>query len=109
MDRGATVAEGYIARFIRTVYAPALLKRPVKYFVMALFGGLFVLSWVGARHIELGLGESEMPEMSIVAHQDSFFQINALLCPLILTWSITSTLSTPSWMLDPLFISLRRE
>ena len=58
MDFGASVSEGFIARFIRTVYAPTLLKKPVKYFVLALFGGLFTLSWIGARHIELGLGSS---------------------------------------------------
>lgn len=57
MDRGSSSSEGYIARFIRTIYAPILFKRPVKYFVVALFSGIFVLSWVGARHIELGLGE----------------------------------------------------
>ena len=56
-DRSAHVSEGYIVRFIRTYYAPALLKKPVKLLVVAVFSGLFVLSWIGARHIELGLGE----------------------------------------------------
>jgi Niemann-Pick C1 protein len=57
VDLGATVAEGYVARFIRTTYAPILLKKYVKYAVLAIFGGVFTLSWIGARHIELGLGE----------------------------------------------------
>ncbi len=48
-------------QFVRVLYAPALLKRPVKLLVLALFSGLFVLSLIGARHIELGLGESSPP------------------------------------------------
>ncbi|KAI5478579.1 vacuolar membrane protein [Pseudohyphozyma bogoriensis] len=56
-DLGATVTEGFIARFIRTVYAPVLLKKPVKYLVMVLFSGLFLLSWIGSRHITLGLDQ----------------------------------------------------
>ncbi|KAM0750355.1 multidrug efflux transporter AcrB transmembrane domain-containing protein [Meredithblackwellia eburnea MCA 4105] len=57
MDLSATVSEGLIARFIRTRYAPFLLLKAVKYFVLALFSGLFVLSWIGARHIHLGLDQ----------------------------------------------------
>ncbi|GAA5831514.1 hypothetical protein JCM11251_004049 [Rhodosporidiobolus azoricus] len=49
--------EGVLARFIRGVYAPNLLRKPVKVFVVALFSGLFVLSWIGARHVELGLDQ----------------------------------------------------
>ncbi|SGY29591.1 BQ5605_C002g01068 [Microbotryum silenes-dioicae] len=56
-DLGSTVSEGFLARFIRTVYAPILLFKPVKYFVVSLFGGLFVLSWIGARHVTLGLDQ----------------------------------------------------
>lgn len=59
-DHNAAVAEGDIARFIRTTYAPALLKRPVKYLVLAIFSGLFVLSIIGSRHIELGLGKNNL-------------------------------------------------
>lgn len=58
LDLGATVTEGWIARFIRQVFAPTILLKPVKYLIMVLFSGLFVLSWIGARHIELGLGQS---------------------------------------------------
>ncbi|GAA6035375.1 hypothetical protein JCM8097_008841 [Rhodosporidiobolus ruineniae] len=47
----------FLARFIRTYYAPTLLLRPVKYLVLAAFSGLFVLSWIGARHIQLGLDQ----------------------------------------------------
>ncbi|GAA5955063.1 hypothetical protein JCM21900_002773 [Sporobolomyces salmonicolor] len=56
-DLGAAVTEGFLARFVRTVYAPNLLRKPVKYLVVALFSGLFVLSWMGARHIDLGLDQ----------------------------------------------------
>ncbi|GAA5892535.1 hypothetical protein JCM6882_005641 [Rhodosporidiobolus microsporus] len=49
--------EGVLARFIRTTYAPNLLRKPVKFLVVALFSGLFVLSWIGARHVELGLDQ----------------------------------------------------
>ncbi|GAA5983298.1 hypothetical protein JCM11641_002254 [Rhodosporidiobolus odoratus] len=49
--------EGTLAQFIRTTYAPTLLKRPVKLLVLAVFGGVFVLSWIGARHVELGLDQ----------------------------------------------------
>lgn len=51
------IEEPLLQRFMRSYYAPTLMRKPVKYFVVALFGGLFVLSWIGARHIELGLGE----------------------------------------------------
>ncbi|KAL8293540.1 hypothetical protein RQP46_000241 [Phenoliferia psychrophenolica] len=69
MDLGATVSEGFIARFIRTVYAPTLLKKPVKYLVLAVFGGLFTLSWIGARHIELGLDQRlALPGSSYLAN-----------------------------------------
>ena len=71
MDLGATVGEGFIARFIRTVYASALLKKPVKYLVLALFGGLFTLSWIGARHIELGLG-TPSPDQARFQQVDEF-------------------------------------
>ncbi|KAK4054758.1 niemann-Pick type C- protein 1 [Microbotryomycetes sp. JL201] len=57
LDSQPVASEGFVARFIRKYYAPTLLLRPVKYFVMALFGGLFVLSWIGARHIDLGLDQ----------------------------------------------------
>ncbi|GAA6005586.1 hypothetical protein JCM10207_005259 [Rhodosporidiobolus poonsookiae] len=53
----APAREGYLARFIRTIYAPILLNRWVKYFVLALFSGGFVLSWIGVRHVELGLDQ----------------------------------------------------
>lgn len=42
---------------MRNIYAPTLMRKPVKFLVVALFGGLFVLSWIGARHIDLGLDQ----------------------------------------------------
>ncbi|SCV68874.1 BQ2448_995 [Microbotryum intermedium] len=56
-DLGSTVSEGFVAHFIRTFYGPTLLLKPVKYIVVSLFGGLFVLSWIGARHVTLGLDQ----------------------------------------------------
>lgn len=56
-DLGATVSEGLVARFIRTIYAPLLLKRAVKFVVVAIFGAIFVLSWISSRHISLGLDQ----------------------------------------------------
>ncbi|BGP12931.1 niemann-Pick type C-related protein 1 [Rhodosporidiobolus nylandii] len=54
----STARKGALARFVRTVYAPNLIfRKGVKYLVLALFGGLFVLSWIGARHVELGLDQ----------------------------------------------------
>lgn len=50
-------AEGVVAKFMRRVYAPALLHREVKQFVLALFGGIFLFSLVGIQHIKLGLDQ----------------------------------------------------
>lgn len=44
-------------RFIRAIYAPLLLKKQVKFGVMAAFSGLFVASWICTDYIQLGLGE----------------------------------------------------
>lgn len=57
MDLGAAASQGIVSKFIRVWYASALLKKPVKYLVLVLFSGFFVLSWIGSRHIKLGLGE----------------------------------------------------
>ncbi|KAM0793065.1 hypothetical protein ACM66B_000551 [Microbotryomycetes sp. NB124-2] len=57
IDYQPVKTEGLVARFIRKFYAPTLLSRPVKYLVMTFFSGLFVLSWIGARHINLGLDQ----------------------------------------------------
>ena len=46
-----------LANFIQDLYAPFLLKRLVKLLVMVIFIGLFIASWIAARHIDLGLGE----------------------------------------------------
>ncbi|GAA6000492.1 sphingolipid transporter [Rhodotorula paludigena] len=56
-DIGAAVSESLLSRFVRRVYAPNLVRKPVKFLVLALFSGLFVLSWIGARHIDLGLDQ----------------------------------------------------
>ncbi|BGO93061.1 hypothetical protein NBRC10512_003246 [Rhodotorula toruloides] len=56
-EHSAHPTESLLARFVRTVYTPTLLRRPVKYLVLLLFSGLFVLSWIGARHIDLGLDQ----------------------------------------------------
>ncbi|KAK4058162.1 niemann-Pick type C- protein 1 [Microbotryomycetes sp. JL221] len=56
-DSSPMVTEGFVAKIIRKYYAPTLLVKPMKYFVMVLFSGLFVLSWIGSRHIQLGLDQ----------------------------------------------------
>ncbi|GAA6052336.1 hypothetical protein JCM3770_007258 [Rhodotorula araucariae] len=57
LDAAPINDESVLARFVRTVYAPNLVRKPVKCLVLVLFGGLFVLSWIGARHIDLGLDQ----------------------------------------------------
>lgn len=57
-DMARAQGEGNLAIFIRTIYAPFLLKRPVKIFVVAVFSGLFVLSLIGTQHVNLGLGKT---------------------------------------------------
>ncbi|KAK9900026.1 multidrug efflux transporter AcrB transmembrane domain-containing protein [Cystobasidium minutum MCA 4210] len=49
--------ESVVIRFIRSVYAPFLLKRKVKLGIMALFSGLFVASWICTDYISLGLDQ----------------------------------------------------
>ncbi|BGP21836.1 vacuolar membrane protein [Rhodotorula toruloides] len=56
-EHSAHPTESLLAYFVRTFYTPTLLRRPVKYLVLLLFSGLFVLSWIGARHINLGLDQ----------------------------------------------------
>lgn len=57
-DRSFASRESIVIRFIRSVYAPFLLKRKVKLAVMAIFSGLFVASWICTDYINLGLGGS---------------------------------------------------
>ncbi|GAA6007631.1 hypothetical protein JCM11491_003903 [Sporobolomyces phaffii] len=54
---GISEEEPLLQRLMRTIFAPTLMRKPVKYFVLALFGGIFVSSWIGARHIDLGLDQ----------------------------------------------------
>jgi len=68
--------ESLLARFVRHVYAPNLVRKPVKFLVLTLFSGLFVLSCIGARHVDLGLGASHLPDLarlvrtpSLTAHE----------------------------------------
>ncbi|GAA5955195.1 hypothetical protein JCM3765_003241 [Sporobolomyces pararoseus] len=72
--------EPLLQRFMRAYYAPTLMRKPVKYFVIALFGGLFVLSWIGARHIDLGLDQRlALPSSSYLVNYfnavDSYLEI----------------------------------
>lgn len=46
-----------VAKFMRRVYAPILLKTEVKQFVVAAFGGLLLVAIIGIQHIKLGLGQ----------------------------------------------------
>ncbi|GAA5862852.1 hypothetical protein JCM8547_006571 [Rhodosporidiobolus lusitaniae] len=70
--------ESTLARFIRTTYAPTLLRKPVKFFVLVLFSGVFVLSWIGGRHVELGLDQRlALPSTSYLI--DYFNAVDSLL------------------------------
>jgi Niemann-Pick C1 protein len=57
-DRAAPASEGMVAKFMRRVYAPLLLRSGIKQFVVAAFGGLLLVAIIGIQHIQLGLGES---------------------------------------------------
>ncbi|CAO1613269.1 unnamed protein product [Sympodiomycopsis kandeliae] len=50
-------SEGILGRFIRRNFASTLVKPFVKKLVLALFSGLFVLSLIGARKVEMGLDQ----------------------------------------------------
>lgn len=56
-ERTAPPSEGFVAKFVRRVYAPFLLRHEVKQAVMVLFGGLFLTAIIGIQHITLGLGK----------------------------------------------------
>ena len=59
-DRAAPAGESVVAKFMRRIYAPILLKTEVKQFVVAAFGGLLLVAIIGIQHIQLGLGELYM-------------------------------------------------
>lgn len=56
-DRAAPAGESVVAKFMRRVYAPILLKSEIKQFVVAAFGGLLLVAIIGIQHIKLGLGK----------------------------------------------------
>ncbi|WVF68428.1 hypothetical protein IAT40_003193 [Kwoniella sp. CBS 6097] len=56
-DDTAPAAEGVVNRFMRTIYAPFLLKNEVKQLVLVAFGGLFLFATIGIQHITLGLDQ----------------------------------------------------
>jgi len=56
-DRTAPAGEGMVAKFMRRIYAPLLLRSGIKQFVVAAFGGLLLVAIIGIQHIQLGLGE----------------------------------------------------
>ncbi|BGP45045.1 niemann-Pick type C-related protein 1 [Rhodotorula kratochvilovae] len=78
LDVAPPSSESVLARFVRTVYAPNLVRKPVKFLVLALFSGLLVLSWIGARHIDLGLDQRlALPSSSYLV--DYFNSVDAYL------------------------------
>lgn len=56
-DNEAPSREGIVKKFMRTVYAPSLLRREVKQLVLVAFGGLFLAAIIGIQHITLGLDQ----------------------------------------------------
>ena len=68
-DRVGPPSEGSVAKFIRRIYAPALLQREVKQVVLVLFGGLFLTAVIGIQHITLGLGKFDPPRPRLTSDQ----------------------------------------
>ncbi|WWD20224.1 hypothetical protein CI109_104700 [Kwoniella shandongensis] len=56
-DNTAPSGEGVVAKFMRRVYAPFLLRHEVKQLVLVAFGGLFLVATIGIQHITLGLDQ----------------------------------------------------
>ncbi|OCF62140.1 niemann-Pick C1 protein [Kwoniella mangroviensis CBS 10435] len=56
-DETAPTGEGVVNKFMRTIYAPFLLKNEVKQLVLVAFGGLFLFATIGIQHITLGLDQ----------------------------------------------------
>lgn len=81
-DKPVVSPESLIVRFIRSVYAPLLLRQRVKYAVLAIFSGLFVASWVCTDYIQLGLGQSSFNSYCL-HHTDNESQTNDWLFLLI--------------------------
>lgn len=71
-------SEGFLGRFIRRTYASTLVKSPVKKLVLVAFSGLFVLSLIGARRVEMGLDQRlALPSTSYL--RDYFNALDAFL------------------------------
>ena len=49
--------EGVVAKFIRRVYAPFLLRQEVKQLILVLFGGFALTAIIGIQHIKDGLDQ----------------------------------------------------
>lgn len=75
-DMAIASGEGNLASFIRTIYAPLLVKRPLKIFIISLFSGLFVFSMICARRIELGLDQrlALPPNSHLIGYFDALDQ-----------------------------------
>ncbi|TYJ52960.1 hypothetical protein B9479_006429 [Cryptococcus floricola] len=56
-DSDTPRSEGVIKRFMRTTYAPLLLRHEMKQLVLVIFGGLFLVATIGIQHITLGLDQ----------------------------------------------------
>ncbi|WVR08155.1 hypothetical protein IAU60_005201 [Kwoniella sp. DSM 27419] len=56
-DETAPAGEGVVNKFMRTIYAPLLLKNGIKQLVLVAFGGLFLFASIGIQHITLGLDQ----------------------------------------------------
>ncbi|KAG0139530.1 hypothetical protein CROQUDRAFT_54585 [Cronartium quercuum f. sp. fusiforme G11] len=75
-DMAIASGKGDVATFVRTIYAPMLVKRPVKILVICIFSGLFVFSILSTRKIELGLDQrlALPPESHLVDYFDALDQ-----------------------------------
>ncbi|KAI8456652.1 patched family-domain-containing protein [Phakopsora pachyrhizi] len=72
-DLLAASGESNLATFIRTIYAPFLMKRSVKIFALCAFSGLFVFSTLSMNRIKLGLDQrlALPPESHLVGYFDA--------------------------------------
>ncbi|MBW0485509.1 hypothetical protein O181_025224 [Austropuccinia psidii MF-1] len=79
-DLVTSSGEGGLSRFFRTIYAPILMKRPIKILALSAFSGIFIFSVLCSRKIELGLDQRlALPPKSHLVNYfdalDNFFDI----------------------------------
>jgi Niemann-Pick C1 protein len=78
LSSSSTSTDGLLSRFFRHYYAPMLMKRRVKQFILVLFGTIFAISCISVRHLHMGLDQRlALPAGSYL--RDYFNSIDAFL------------------------------